>query len=105
MAYKVVLTQRFSSDVDNVYAYLNNEFKLISSLKDFDKKIKEAIANLEIMPEAFLSLKKHGFENLRGYRCKNYLIIYEVIDDCVYLYALVYAKSDIKNRLKDPSNE
>lgn len=98
MDYKIIVTYQFYNDIESAYAYIYNRYKLVSAIKELNFLIGLSMSDLKISPKDHFVLD--SMDNLYAYKCKNYLIIYEVTNNEIYLHRFVYAISDIHKRLK-----
>ena len=101
MHYNIRSSEQFDFDLSAAYEYILGELRSTTAAKNLKRRYLKALANLEILPEAFPRLNIKSSDTFRFVNCGNFIIVYMVKDEHVYLNRFLYAKSDIKNRLKD----
>jgi len=81
--YKIKITPRAASDIDDVYYHIADDFKDIGAAEKHADLLDEAILSLEAMPRRGAERKIGAFAN-KGYRqlfVKNFTIVYRIDDD------------------------
>ena len=85
--YKVKISPRAASDIDNIYGYIADEFKAIGAAEKHANLLEEAILSLDTMPYRGAERKTGAFAN-KGYRhlfVKNFTIIYRIDEERKYV--------------------
>ena len=78
--YSVKLMQRASSDLDDIYNHIADDFKEIGTAEKMADALEDAILSLDEMPYRGSIRKTGAFAN-RGYRqlfVKNFTIVYRI---------------------------
>lgn len=78
--YTVKLMQRVSSDLDDIYNHIADDFKEIGTAEKMADALEEAILSLDEMPYGGSIRRVGAFAN-RGYRqifMKNFTIVYRI---------------------------
>lgn len=81
--YRVKVSPRAASDIDNIYEYIADEFQAAGAAKKHAYLLEEAILSLDTMPYRGAERKTGAFAN-KGYRqlfVKNYTIIYRIDEE------------------------
>lgn len=81
-SYKIKYTYRAKQDLEEIFTYIEKEFKYVDYAKNTIKYIKNFIDNLKIVPKRF-SEYNVGIWKDKGYRkgiIKNYAVFYKVDD-------------------------
>ena len=80
--YKVKLMSRAARDLDEIYTYIINEFKVIETAEKMADILDNAILSLQEMPYRGAVRKVGNYAN-RGYRqifVNNFAIIYRIVE-------------------------
>lgn len=81
--YKVKITPRAASDIDEVFCYIADEFKTIGTAEEHADLLYEAIQGLDTLPYRGSERKTGAFAN-KGYRqvfVKNFTIVYRIDEE------------------------
>ncbi len=76
--YKIILSNKFQKELNNLYYYINYFLQEPEIAKKNYNEIMNSIKSLEYNPERYIKLYLHQEQNLRRMIVKNYIIIYKV---------------------------
>lgn len=101
--YEVVFTEYANKDLFDIYCYaasessFQNADNLIRLLKDACRGLRE-LPNRGHVPHEFEYLNVSDYLEIH---CKDYRIIYEIVDQTVFIYCIIHMKRDVLDLLKD----
>lgn len=101
MKYKIVRTNDFYNDFYNAFYYIRYKLDNQKAAIKLKNTLIKCLDDLQIVAAACKTINIKSKNKYRKYYCGNYLIIFSINEEFVVLQHFYYAKSDIKNRLKD----
>lgn len=101
MKYKIVRTNNFYNDFYNAFYYIRYKLNNQKAAIKLKKTLIKCLDDLQIVAAACKSINIKSKNKYRKYYCDNYVIIFSISKDVVVLHHFYYAKSDVKNRLKE----
>lgn len=101
MKYKIVRTENFYNDFYNAFNYIRFKLNNQKAALTLKNTLIKALYDLQIVAAACKCITIESQIKYRKYYCGNYVILFSISNEFVVLHHFYYAKSDIKNRLKD----
>lgn len=102
--YKLNILDDALTDTEQIFTYIAVELQSpIAAFKQYNR-IKKAIESLDTFP-ARIKIMEHEPEKQKGLRqflVDNYSIIFDIKDDVVTVYNVLYSASDISARMNPP---
>jgi len=101
MAYRVLYTDSFEREYDEIVCYHIDHIKSPKAAADFVDAMDHALSLLAEMPAANAISTKPGFYGLelREHLVKNYVLVYRIEEDAVYLLHLFHQSQDFARYL------
>lgn len=101
MVYKTKMTEDFIHDVYEICEYINNKLKLTEASKRLREKVRLKVLFLENTPMMFSVIEKYDRVKRRYRRAiiNNYVMLYTIDNDIVYISHLYYNGRDYLNVL------
>ncbi len=101
MAFKVYATEDFRNDVNEVCIYIETNFKSIYASNKIKLRIKHIFLLLENTPMMFSIIEKYDRVKRRYRRAiiNNYVMLYTIDNDIVYISHLYYNGRNYLNEL------
>lgn len=99
--YRVILTPEAENDLREIYRYIASVLQEQAAAHRLVAKIKDAILDLETMPERWNLYHQEPWES-RGLRkavVGNYIIFYYLQGQSVFVISILYGKRDIETIL------
>lgn len=101
MVFKVYATEDFRNDVNEVCMYMETNFKSIYASNNIKLRIKHIFLLLENTPMMFSVIEKYDRVKRRYRRAiiNNYIMLYTIDNDIVYISHLYYNGRNYLNEL------
>ena len=101
MVFKVYATEDFRNDVNEVCMYMETNFKSIYASNNIKLRIKNIFLLLENTPMMFSVIEKYDRVKRRYRRAiiNNYIMLYTIDNDIVYISHLYYNGRNYLNEL------
>lgn len=99
--YRVILTPEAENDLREIYRYIASVLQEQTAAHRLVAKIKDAILDLETMPERWSLYHQAPWES-RGLRkavVGNYIVFYYLQGQSVFVISILYGKRDIETIL------
>ena len=98
---KIILKSTAKRDLESIISYIENDLNSPTSAKNLLNAFNEKIARLKDFPELYpeYGIVKDGKYNYRLFPVNNYLVIYYVYANDVYIRRIIYSKRDIAELL------
>lgn len=100
------ITDEALCDMESIYDYIAQELQVTDTAMNQYNRIAEAILSLDEFPERYelFELEPERTKGIRRMIVDNYMVCYIVDEETVTITNVLYAASDIHNRLNDRHN-
>ena len=101
--YEVLISDKANEDMETIYNYIVETFNdPITAARQYDR-IADAILSLEEMPERIkiMDSEPECSKGLRPLAVDNYVVIFVIKAEIVYIVRVLYSASDISKRLSE----
>lgn len=101
MVYKTKMTEDLIHDINEICEYINNKLKLSEASKRLREKVRLKVMLLENTPMMFSIIEKYDRVKRRYRRAiiNNYIMLYTIDNDIVYISHLYYNGRNYLNEL------